>query len=80
LRFDPELIVVCPCGFDYTRAQKEIESLAQESHWHELTAVKNNRVFPLDGNAYFNRPGPRLVDSLEILAKLLRPLQISPFS
>ncbi len=69
--FDPEVIVVCPCGFDQHRAATEVELLAQYEHWGELMAVKREQVVAINGNSYFNRPGPRLVDSLELLAGLL---------
>ena len=72
LQFDPDVIIVCPCGFDRLRAQNELELLSQRQGWKNLSAVKTGRVFAIDGNAYFNRPGPRLVDSLELLAKLIR--------
>ncbi len=75
VQFDPEVIVVCPCGFDRARASEEAELLQHHRAWDELSAVQTGRVFPVDGNAYFNRPGPRLVDSLELLAELLhRPV------
>jgi len=76
-QFDPQLIVVCPCGFDQIRAQAEVATLSQRHGWNYLTAVKKGNVFALDGNAYFNRPGPRLVDSLELLAKLVHTAQLS---
>ncbi len=68
--FDPEVIVVCPCGFDQHRAEAETRLLAQCKQWNQLTAVQRGRVHPIDGNAYFNRPGPRLVNSLELLARI----------
>ncbi len=71
LAFDPEVIVIAPCGFDLTRSREELETLRRLPHWHELSAVRAGRVFPVDGNALFNRPGPRIVDSLELLAGLL---------
>jgi iron complex transport system substrate-binding protein len=73
LRFDPQVIVVCPCGFDSDRAAAEAEALAHRPGWKQITAVQAGCVFAIDGNAYFNRPGPRLVDSLEVLAELLHP-------
>lgn len=73
LRFDPQVIVVCPCGFDLDRAAAEAGALAQRPGWNQLAAVQAGCVFPIDGKAYFNRPGPRLVDSLELLAELLHP-------
>jgi len=71
--FDPEVIVVCPCGFDLFRAEAELKRLAKQPEWNDLSAVKSGRVHAVDGNAYFNRPGPRLVESVEILARLLHP-------
>jgi iron complex transport system substrate-binding protein len=71
--FDPEVIVVMPCGFDVQRAIVEAQVLAQHTEWRNLSAVRSGRVFAADGNAYFNRSGPRLVDSLEILAHLFHP-------
>ncbi len=71
--YDPEVVVVMPCGFDLARTVSEAESLSKVDCFRQLTAVKNGRVFAVDGNAYFNRSGPRIVDSLEILAHLLHP-------
>lgn len=70
---DPTIIVVMPCGLDLNRTQTELLSLMQRPEWQHLRAVKSGRVYATDGNAYFNRPGPRLVDSLEILAEILHP-------
>ncbi len=70
---DPDVIIIMPCGFDLERTKKESQILMQHSHWSNLKAVKNGEVFLVDGNAYFNRPGPRLVDSAEILAEILHP-------
>ncbi|NHC38135.1 cobalamin-binding protein [Scytonema millei] len=70
---DPSIIVVMPCGLDLNRTQAEILPLTQRPEWQHLRAVKSGRVYATDGNAYFNRPGPRLVDSLEILAEILHP-------
>jgi iron complex transport system substrate-binding protein len=70
---DPEVIVVLPCGFDLARTRAEIGALTSRPGWNRLRAVKKGRVALTDGNAYFNRPGPRLVESLEILAEMLHP-------
>jgi iron complex transport system substrate-binding protein len=71
-RFDPEAILVCPCGFDEGRAVEEAKLLARRDDWSKLSAVQRAQVFPIDGNTYFNRPGPRLVDSLELLARVCK--------
>ena len=70
---DPDAILVMPCGFGLERAARETHWLTDRSAWHDLQAVRNRRVYVADGNQYFNRPGPRLVESLEILAELAHP-------
>ena len=70
---DPEVIAVMPCGFDIPRTGIEMSALAAHPAWDDLGAVRNGRVFLTDGNQYFNRPGPRVVESAEILAELLHP-------
>jgi len=72
---DPEIILVMPCGFSIERTLKEVDILLQLPGFNELKAVKNNRVYIADGNQYFNRPGPRIVDSIEILAEIIHPKQ-----
>ena len=68
---DPDVIVVAPCGFDIARTLQEMPSLVAQPGWKDLRAVKNGRVYVADGNAYFNRPGPRLVESFEALAEMI---------
>lgn len=70
---DPDILVLLPCGFDLARTQHEAQVLTQHSAWSNLKAVQQGQVYCTDGNQYFNRPGPRLVDSLEILAEILHP-------
>ncbi len=70
---DPDLILVSPCGFDLERTRAEMPALAGRAGWPGLRAVSSQRVYLADGNAYFHRPGPRLVESLEILAEVLHP-------
>jgi iron complex transport system substrate-binding protein len=70
---DPDVIIVMPCGFDIERSRCEMPALAERTDWPGLRAVRNRRVYLVDGNQYFNRPGPRLADSLEILAEILHP-------
>jgi len=70
---DPEVIVVLPCGFNLARTRAEIGALTGRPDWSKLRAVKSGRVALTDGNAFFNRPGPRLVESLEILGEVLHP-------
>jgi iron complex transport system substrate-binding protein len=75
---DPEVIAVIPCGFDLARTRAEMGPLLGRSDWSQLDAVRRGRVYLCDGNQYFNRPGPRLVESLEILAELLHPDHFPP--
>ena len=70
---DPNVIVLLPCGFDIARTRRDLAVLADRPEWARLKAVRARRAFIADGNQFFNRPGPRLVESLEILAELLHP-------
>ena len=70
---DPDVIAIMPCGFDIAQSAREMPALTGRPEWAGLSAVRNDRVFVTDGNQYFNRPGPRLVESAEILAELLHP-------
>lgn len=70
---NPDIIVFMPCGFDLQRTRTEAQLLANRPEWQQLHATQTGRVYITDGNAYFNRPGPRLADSLEILAEVLHP-------
>lgn len=70
---DPEVILIAPCGFDIDRTRVDVQILESNQAWSDLSAVKAGRVYVADGNQYFNRPGPRLVETLEILAEMLHP-------
>lgn len=65
---DPDVVIVVPCGFDFARAQTALAELAANATWRALRAVREGRVYALDGNAYVNRPGPRLIDSADRIA------------
>jgi len=70
---DPDVILVSPCGFPIERSRRELPALSADPRWNNLRAVREGKVFLADGNQYFNRPGPRIVESLEILAEILHP-------
>lgn len=70
---DPDIIFVSPCGFDIPRTLEEMSLLSSKAEWKSLKAVRDGRVVVADGNQYFNRPGPRLAESLEILAEVIHP-------
>ena len=76
---DPDVILVAPCGYDIAVTRREMQVLEGNEIWKSLRAVREGRVFLADGNAYFNRPGPRLIDSAEILAEILHP-EVCDFS
>ena len=73
LEAQPDVMFIACCGFSMERAAKDIPILQSNEGWKDLPCVKNKRVYLSDGNSYFNRPGPRLVDSLEIIANALHP-------
>ena len=70
---DPDVLVVAPCGFSLGRVEREVEVLTALPGWSELAAVRSKRVCLAEANQYFNRPGPRLVETVEILAEMLHP-------
>jgi iron complex transport system substrate-binding protein len=69
----PEVLVLACCGYPAARALADLPILQEQPGWRELPAVRSGRVYAVDGHSYFSRPGPRLVDSLEILAEVLHP-------
>jgi len=71
--YDPEVLVLMPCGFDVGRTAEDVPLLAKNEGWRSIAAVKAGAVFATDGSAYFSRPGPRLVDGLELLSRMVHP-------
>ncbi len=78
VEFSPQIIVLMPCGFDIGKTIGEIDVLTSNEGWHKLPAARNGHVYLVDANSFFSRPGPRIVEGLEILAKIFHP-EISPF-
>jgi iron complex transport system substrate-binding protein len=70
---DPDVLVAAPCGFSLDRTLDSLSDLSTREGWDDLQAVRDGRVFAIDGNHYVNRPGPRLVETLEYLAWVLHP-------
>jgi len=68
---DPDVVIVAPCGFELTATDRAIAELSDNPIWESLRALREGRVYPVDGNAYLNRPGPRLLDTAEIFGALL---------
>ena len=76
-RSDPDVIIVTPCGFDNKRTLEEMHIISSSEGYAELKAVQRGAVYVADGNQYFNRPGPRLVESLEMLAEMIYPEELN---
>ena len=76
----PEILVLMPCGYDVSRTRAELDTLTARQAWQEVPAVRTGRVFLTDASSYFNRPGPRLVHGLEILASVINPGPAASFS
>ncbi|WP_233215436.1 cobalamin-binding protein [Rhodopirellula bahusiensis] len=74
---DPDVLFIACCGFNVARTLEDLPILRSYPGWSEMKCVREGRVYVVDGSAYFSRPGPRLVDSLEILANALHP-QVHP--
>jgi iron complex transport system substrate-binding protein len=70
---DPEVILLLPCGFKIAQTVRDLNLLTENPAWANLRAVKEGRVYVIDGHHFFNRPGPRLVESAEIVAEILHP-------
>jgi iron complex transport system substrate-binding protein len=69
----PDVVILMPCGFSLEQTRRELPRLTARPEWQALPAVRNRRAYAADGNAYLNRPGPRIIDSAELLAGLIQP-------
>ena len=73
-KYNPEIIIFLPCGYDIEKTKNEVENLFnQQNKWNALNAFMNKEIYIVDGNQFFNRPGPRLLESLEIFAEIIHP-------
>ncbi len=75
---DPDVLALMPCGFTVDETRRDLHYLTERTGWGDLAAVQNERVALFDGNAYFNRPGPRLYRAIEVLASVLHPQELRP--
>ena len=71
--YEPDVVIVMPCGFELEQTRAELPRLTAHPLWRTLPAVRNGRAYSVDGNAYLNRPGPRIVESAELVAGLVQP-------
>ena len=70
---DPDVLVLMPCGMNVAQARAEFDALTNLDEWQEMSAFRNGRVYIVDSGALFSRSGPRLVDGLEIIARIIHP-------
>ncbi len=75
---DPDVMALMPCGFSVEETRRDLHYLTERPGWNDLASVQSQRVALLDGNAYFNRPGPRLYRAIEVLASVLHPEAVAP--
>jgi iron complex transport system substrate-binding protein len=73
VKWAPEVLIVAPCGFHLDRVLEQAPQLFRSAGWSGLPAVRQGRVYAVDANSYFARPGPRVVDGTELLAHLIHP-------
>lgn len=78
VQLDPDAIVLMPCGLDIDQTLQELPTLTGNEKWKSLQAVKNGNVYAVNANAYFSKPGPRIIVGLEIIAKILHPETSGP--
>ena len=76
--YAPEVLVLMPCGFDQKAAAARLAEISKRPGWVELPAVREQHVYAVDGSAYFSRPGPRLIDGIELLAAIFHPHRAGP--
>ena len=72
-KFDPDILILSPCGFDLHKVLQDYGSLQKNNQWNSLRAVQNDMVFAVDALSYFSRPSPRIIMGIEILAKIINP-------
>jgi iron complex transport system substrate-binding protein len=70
---DPEMLVLMPCGYDLADTVDEWARVPRPPMWHDIEAVRRGQVFAVDGSAFFSRPGPRVIDGIELLAEIFDP-------
>jgi iron complex transport system substrate-binding protein len=73
VEYQPEVIVLSPCGFDANQVMEEAHTLASYEEWDKIPALQSSRVYAVNASAYFSRSGPRVVEGLEILAHIIHP-------
>ena len=73
IKFEPDIIILMPCGFDVNRTILEYEKLLENKEWRSLEAVERGEIYAVNANEYFSKPGPRTVVGLEILSKIIQP-------
>lgn len=73
IEYDPEIMIVAPCGFDLDQTRENIRELIDRPGWGDISAVESNEVYAMDGSQFVNRPGPRVIETLEYIAAIIGP-------
>src|SRR5213080_1128802 len=73
VEYKPEIVVLSPCGLDANQVMEEAHVLASYTEWNEIPAFQSSRIYAVNASAYFSRPGPRIVEGLELLAHIIHP-------
>jgi iron complex transport system substrate-binding protein len=77
IQFQPDKIILMPCGFDLNRTLQEFKTLKNNTKWINLHAIRKSEVYAVNATEYFSKPGPRTITGLEILAKIINPAQFA---
>jgi len=73
VEYQPEIIILSPCGYDIKQVLAEVHALSAYSGWDKVPAFHSSNIYAVNASAYFSRPGPRIVDGLELLAHMIHP-------
>jgi iron complex transport system substrate-binding protein len=73
VEYEPEIIILSPCGYDVKQVLAEVHTLSAYSSWDDIPAFRTSNIHAVNASAYFSRPGPRIVDGLELLARIIHP-------
>ena len=73
VEYEPEIMILSPCGYDVKQVLAEVHTLSAYSSWDDVPAFRTSNIYAVNASAYFSRPGPRIVDGLELLAQVTHP-------
>jgi iron complex transport system substrate-binding protein len=73
VEYEPEIMILSPCGYDVKQVLAEVQTLSAYSNWDDIPAFRTSNIYAVNASAYFSRPGPRIVNGLELLAHIIHP-------